>query len=271
MSPCILYRNSYEFAYSDIFHEQNIAAKYFPVYNFRTEIPENSLVIGRYSTKPYYDELEKELLLKNSKLINSYKEHMYIADICNWYETIKEFTPKTYTQWGSLPEHGKWVVKGKTHSRKHQWKTHMFADGKENLLKVIRLLMDDLTISQDGLVVREYVSLAKLDTAINDLPIVKEWRMFFYKENYLTGGFYWSNYFDELKDKYPLEVPQAAIEYAKEVAKIVSQHTNFFVLDVSEKEDGSYIIIEINDGQQSGLSCVDPNNLYSGLKSLLQE
>lgn len=268
MNPVILYRNSSEFGYDDILFEQNFASKYFPIYNFRTDVPKDSLVIGRYSTKPFYDELEKELIHNGSNLINSYQQHLYIADICQWYEDIKEFTPKTYTEWGNLSE-GKFVVKGKTHSRKHSWKTHMFADGREQLLDVIRKLYDDLTVSQEGLVVREYVPLKRLDTAINDLPIVKEWRMFFYGENYLCGGFYWSNYWSDLKDKYPLDVPEEAIKYAENVAKIVAKKTNFFVLDVAEKEDGGFIVIEINDGQQSGLSCIEPEQLYSNLKKVL--
>jgi hypothetical protein len=145
---------------------------------------------------PFYKELQDELKLKNSRLINSYSEHLYIADIMNWYEDVKEFTPKTYTTWGHITG-GKWVVKGKTYSRKHHWNSKMFADGKEELLRITRELLDDPMISENGLVVREYVPLKRIDTAPNGLPIVKEWRMFFYRENYLCGGYYWSSHFEE--------------------------------------------------------------------------
>ncbi len=270
MKICILHRTTHEFGYEDLFFEEQIAAKYFDTYNFRTEIPERSLVIGRYSCLPYYSELEKELALKKSVLVNSYEQHRYIADITNWYEDVKDFTPETFTEWSNLAD-GKWIVKGKTHSRKHQWKTHMFADGREQLMEVIKKLMDDLTISQDGLVVRKYVPLKRLDTAINDLPIVNEYRLFFYKENYVTGGFYWSNYYSDLRDKYPLEAPEEALKFAKQIAKIVSLKTNFFVLDVAEKENGGWILIEINDGQQSGLSCIEPDDLYKNLRKVIDE
>lgn len=261
MNPCILFRNSYEFTYADLFQESVLAEKYLPVHSFRTEVPENSLVIGRYSCLPFYDELEKELKLKNSVLINSYKEHQYIADICQWYEDVKEFTPATYTEWGNLTT-GKWVVKGKTHSRKSNWNTHMFADGREQLLNVIKNLLDDTTISEKGLVVRDYVPLKRLDTGLNGIPIVKEWRLFYYKNNLLCNGFYWGSMIEENIGK----IPEDGILFANKVAERISLKTNFFVLDIAEKEEGGYILVEVNDGQQSGLSLCDPDELYSNLK-----
>lgn len=265
MKPCILFRNSYEFSYADLFHESLLAEKYLPVYSFRTEIPPNSLVVGRYSCLPFYDELVKELNLKNSILVNSLSEHNYIADICQWYEDVKEFTPKTYTEWGHLTT-GQWIVKGKTHSRKSHFNTHMYADSKESLIKVVRNLLDDPTISQNGLVVRDYIPLKRLDTGINGIPIVKEWRLFYYKTKLLTNGFYWGSMIEEDIGK----IPKEGEEFANEVAKIISLKTNFFVLDIAEKEDGGYILIEINDGQQSGLSLCNPDELYANLKIELE-
>lgn len=269
MTPIVLYRNCQEFHYGDVSIEENSIKKFFPLVNYRSQIPDNSLVIGRYSVLPFYKELEDELALKNSKLVNSYSQHNYIADICNWYEDIKEFTPVTFTTWGHINE-GKWVVKGKTSSRKHNWNTHMFADGREQLLNVVKNLLDDPLISKDGLVVREYIPLKRIDTGINGLPITKEWRTFFYKDSFLAGSYYWSNFSDEFKKDNPEEIPADVVDFATKVAKIVSEHTNFFVLDIAEKESGGYVCIEINDGQMSGLSDVKPDFLYGKLKKAME-
>ena len=60
----ILFRNSIET------HEEfSIAKKYFNVIEYRSQIPNNSIVIGRYSVLPYYEELEKELASKNEQYI----------------------------------------------------------------------------------------------------------------------------------------------------------------------------------------------------------
>jgi len=244
--------------------EFEVVCAYFPTYLYRSQVPDNSLVIGRYSVLPFYKELEDELAFKNCILINSMEQHEYIADICNYYQDIKDFTPKTYTQWGDIGD-GRWVVKGKTNSRKFRWNTHMYAEGRSQLLDAIRNLHQDQMIADQGIVVREYVPLAKLGEGINGLPISKEWRCFCYKNNILATGFYWGN-FQELD---PGSLPKGGLDFVQKIADIISLKTNFFVIDVAEKEDGGFIVIEINDGQQSGLSMVDPKELYSHLRDVL--
>lgn len=244
--------------------EFEAASSSFQTYEFRSQVPSDSLVIARYSALPFYKELEAELALRNSKLINSYAEHEYIADIENWCNDIRAFTPKSYFTWTDLNE-GKFVVKGRTNSRKFQWNTSMFADGREQLLKVINNLLQDDMISNQGLCVREYVPLVTYEKAINDLPITNEWRMFFYKEKLIDYGFYWSIY----DGSRPQDIAPEGKRVAQEVANIISKKTNFFVLDMAETESMGWICIEINDGQQSGLSTIDPTSFYTNLKRVL--
>lgn len=261
----ILFRNNY-YPNGDLEtgEEFQIAKKYFPVYEYRSEVPKDSLVIGRYSVLPFFEELTKELPLKNSELINSHRQHRYIADITGWCDDLAEFTPKTYTQWGDLKE-GVWVVKGRTNSRKFRWNTHMYAEGRTALLRVISNLYTDQMIADQGIVVRDYVPLLKLGEGINGLPISAEWRCFCYKDNILATGFYWSN-FEELS---PGNLPQEGINFLKKVTTIVSKKVNFYVVDIALKENKKYMVVELNDGQQSGLSCVNPDEMYGNLAKFL--
>lgn len=48
----------------------------------------------------------------------------------------------------------------------------------------------------------------------------------------------------------------------------VSPHINFFVMDVARTEDGKWLLIELNDGQMSGLSENNPEVLYSKLSRI---
>ena len=260
----VLFRKQFEEFNDDIKNEFSICSKQLNTFEYRSDIPSNSLVIGRYSVLPYYKELEQELKLKNSHLINSYSQHQYIADIRNYYKDVKEFTPNTYTIWNDLPE-GQYVVKGITNSRKHQWKTHMFAENRNEVPKVVSRLFDDQLILNQGVVVREYVPLKKLGEGINGLPISEEYRLFFLGKNYLAGGFYWVNY--ENSDK--MEISEHIVSYATKIAEIVSTNTNFFVLDIAVKENGELMLVEINDGQMSGLSGIDPHVLYNNLNYFL--
>jgi len=264
----ILFRNSWnpngELETSEEFE---ICQKYLPTFEFRSQLPENALVVGRHSVLPFFEELERELALKNSRLVNSHSQHKYIADITNYWEDLKEFTPKTYTQWGNLGE-GQYIVKGKTNSKKFRWDTHMYVPSRDRLVQVISNLFIDQTIADQGIVVRDYIPLRRLGEGINGLPISAEWRCFCYKDKILATGFYWSN-FEELS---PGNLPQEGINFLKKITAIVSKKANFYVVDIAEKESGGFMVVELNCGMMSGLSCVDPNEMYGNLaKALAQQ
>ena len=264
MNCHILFRRSLDFEY-----EFNIAKKIFKdnLTEFRSKIPDNSLVIPRYSCLPFYEELERELSLKNCKLINSYSEHSYIAEM-SYYHDIDHLTPRTWFNVGyaTVPycSNG-WVVKGKTNSRKHKWNSHMFASNRDDLKLVSERLYDDILINDQGLIFREYIPLRKIEEGINGLPFTNEWRFFFYMDNELSHGFYWSNCSPNNKIKY---INKKGKEIAHEAAKIIKDHVLFFVIDVAETENGDWIVIEVNDGQMSGLSENDPSNFYKQIKKI---
>lgn len=265
MKPVILFR-----ADLDAEDEAATCAEYLPTVNFRTDVPNNSLVVGRYSCLPFYRELEQELASKQSKLINSYQQHQWIANLIDWggqFGVLEGLTPKTWTDWSALPKGKSFVVKGRTNSRKQRWNTHMFAATRADVPVVAGRLLDDTLISEQGLVIREYVPLKKLGEGLNGLPVTNEWRLFFLKNQLLAKGFYWSRSHPELE---PLAgFSSAAENLALEAADLVSQHTNFFVLDLAETKAGDWIVIEVNDGQQSGLCGVDAAELYLNLAATL--
>jgi len=117
LNQVILYR-AYEFDFEE---EELIAMKtHFHTVPNRTNINPNSLVIGRYSVLPFYKELEEDLKINNSTLINTYEQHKYIADLQNWYADLHEYTPKTWFKLEDLPKEikGSFVLKGETNSKK---------------------------------------------------------------------------------------------------------------------------------------------------------
>ncbi len=245
---------------------EEIAAKdHFHCVPSRMSIPRDSVVIGRYSVLPYYDELEQDLKTIDSRLINSFDQHRLMADIERWYPVVREFTPETwFTRWDLLPDNTSFVVKGKTNSRKSQWNTHMFARDKTQLREVLDRLYDDPLLSDQGLVVRRYVPLKQLGVGLNGLPFSNEWRFFFLGETLVDCGFYWS-----LMGGSPKDLPEEAMSFARKLAKLVAVHTNFFVLDIAETSDGNWTLIEINDAQMSGLCDIPPDRFYQNLASSL--
>jgi hypothetical protein len=256
MRPVVLFR-------SKLADESEVqdAKKYFPVCDSRCAVPKDSLVIGRYSVLPYYQELESDLKILGSELINSYQQHRWIADF-DYYEDLKDYTPESWndTNFYQCTHPGPFVVKGKTNSRKHQWNSQMYAETKREACDIAGNLMADLMIGSQGIVYRKFVPLRVFEYGINGLPFSNEWRIFYYKTNRLSHGYYWS-----VAENFPPEIDPEALKFADEVAQIASEHVNFFVLDVAEKADGGWILIEVNDACMSGLSENKGETLYSNL------
>lgn len=257
MKPVILFRQD-----STNSEELKVVEKHFEVFTQRNEVPPDSLVIGRYSVLPFYKELEEDLSINDSKLINSFKQHHFIADLGNWVGRLQNLTPPTWTRLEDLPENTSFVLKGETNSKKNYWDTHMFAKDRCAAVDVYLRLKEDSLIENQQIYIREYVPLKTFLYGPHGLPITEEYRFFIFNKNIMGGGFYWSNYVDDLP-----EIPGAwnvPYTFLHNVINKVNINS-FYVLDVAHKEGGLWMVVELNDGQQSGLSEVNPNTLYGNL------
>lgn len=258
MPPTILFRRGFEEE-----GELEIAKKYFNVVEHRAACPHKTLIIPRYSALPYYRELEKDILWNGGHLLNSYAQHRWIANF-EYYPVLQEFTPESWDDYtlSDAPE-GQFVVKGRTNSRKYDWNNLMFAESKAQALQIAGELLKDGLIGPQGVIYRRYVPLKTFEIGLNDLPFTNEWRFFFYEGTLLSYGYYWSS--AEGKVIEAARISDAGLDKAQEIAKLCAEHVPFFVLDMAETQDGEWILIEVNDGQMSGLSENNPDVLYSEL------
>lgn len=252
---------------NDNYEEAHIAEKIWEEHyvNHRSDIRNNSLVIGRYSVLPHYEELEYDLKTFNSTLINSSKQHRWIANFA-YYQEFQLITPQSWQSLVNCPWDGPFVVKGNTNSKKWSWNTKMFAPDKKTALNIGADLAADDFIGPQGIIYRQYIPLKIFEIGLNGLPFSNEWRFFFLRNTLIDYGYYWSCA-EKLRNND--ELPNIAIEFAYEIARIASLHCNFFVIDIAEKEDGGWILIELNDGQMSGLSTIEPNNFYRKLLDVI--
>lgn len=243
--------------------ELTVAEKYCGVVTSRMNL-KNEIVIGRYSVLPFYQELEKDLQSQGSYLINSCRAHQHIANF-DYYEHVRQYTPKS---WFSLEDMrssgyaGPFVLKGRTNSRKQLWRTHMYAPTADDAVRIGCDLMQDPLIGDQGLVIREFEHFKVLDVGVNGMPMVNEWRFFYYRQQRLTHGFYWTTT-DNVGT-----MDDRGLAYADMLAVILSRHVTFFVLDIAQQLNGQWRLIEVNDGQMSGLSDCDPHELYRNLAKI---
>lgn len=262
-TPCVLFRPD-----ETTYKEFEICKKYIGTETQRTKL-HNNFVVGRFSVIPFYEELEIDLISNNCILVNTYKEHKYIADFL-YYDDVKEFTFPTYFDSYMLPE-DKYVVKGVTNSRKHEWDTLMFAENKRRAIEIsCDLKIDSLLRTQD-IIFRKYIPLQTIELGLNGLPITNEWRLFYLNNDLVAYGFYWSCVEDNVVQSLIGDFRKDGVTFANMIASILSNRASFFVIDVAKTESGEWILVECNDGQMSGLNTIDPEIFYKSLKGALDD
>lgn len=274
MIPVVLYRD-----FDTPPEELEAMRRHMLCFSSRMDLGPDLLVVGRYSVLPFYREQERDILAyPGTRLINTHDQHDFVADLRRWYEVIKDgtvfgasVTPKTWCSSEELMDDksavGPFVVKGITNSKKHLWKTHMFAETKADAMKVMCRLQEDSLLHTQPIVFRQYVPLVQLGVGLNGMPITKEFRFFFCRGELLTGGFYWSSHVGDIA-----EVPdwnEVPLAFLGEVSARIRDHVEFFVVDVAQTAAGDWMVVELNDGQMSGPSECDLDALYGRLAEVL--
>jgi hypothetical protein len=267
MRPVILYRKGVDPSADKVELEAIKKAGILYAHQ-RTDILNDDLVIGRYSVLPFYKELEEDIRNQGAQLINSFRQHQFIADMREWCAVLEGYTPMLYTRLQDCPENGFLVVKGQTNSKKFQWDTHMLARGRSGAVEIYGKLKEDSLFDDQEIYARPYMPLKRFMTAFNGLPITNDYRYFVCDGQILTGAYYWASHFDEVKDQV-LEANKPPKAFLEKVIDKIGFNAYFYALDVAESEAGTWIVVEINDGQMSGLSCNDPLTLYTELAKVL--
>jgi hypothetical protein len=268
MRPVILFRSSLAEE-----GEVDYAKKYFDVIESRAQIRAGDLVIPRYSFLPFGDELEKDCQILKANLINTYAKHRYVADLQSWHQDLQDYTPYT---WFHLIDamtdnyNGPFILKGETNSYKNLWETHMFCKDKSSITNVYLNLQNDSLIGQQSIYIRKFEQFKTYGYNIIGQPITKEFRVFVLDGKIIAKGYYWINH-PEIIEKYnpdPSEIPS---EFLQKVIDIIKNEIRFVVIDVAQREDGEWRVVELNDGAQSGICGVNADELYRNLKSLLKD
>jgi hypothetical protein len=222
-----------------------------------------------------YEMLYVALLGKNIELINNPSEYMFCHYLPENYPIIINVTPKTTHKkiqsgftyndfqqeieaFGSNPV----IVKDYVKSQKHYWNEACFIPNAADRVRVesvvnkfIELQDSDLN---EGLVFREYVELEELTNhSASGMPLTKEFRVFV--KNGQIRNIY--KYWDEGDYQ---NVEPVIEEFEPIIPKIKS---NFFTMDIAKRKSGSWIIVELGDGQVAGLpDNANKEEFYAELK-----
>ncbi len=241
------------------------------------EIPERFIYRG-WMIKPHdYDQLYLALERKNAVLINSPSEYRNGHYFPYSYEVIKKVTPHSiWFEIGELAngfddlfekirifENKPVIVKDYVKSRKHEWEDACYipdASDKQRVQKVIQTFIDrQATELNGGIVIREYIQLEQLSKhPKSGMPLSNEYRLFFLHHKLVQCMGYW----DEAVYQQGIPELDSFIELAKGIS------SQFFTMDIAKTTSGEWTVIEIGDGQVSGLpSHADLDHYY---KSILE-
>jgi hypothetical protein len=248
--------------------ERKSAESHFRVIYQRTHIKAGDLVIPRYSALPWYQELCQDMTEMGATPINTYRQHCYVADLRNWYYDLGDYTPRTWFALDQIPrDGGPFFLKGSTNSKKQFWSTHCYAEDAPAATDVYIRLGQDGYIGHQPIYIRQFIPLNRLAAGLNGLPISEEYRFFCLDGQVVASGFYWSTHADDLEKQYTSDVVPA--DFINKIIEIVSPHIRFWVMDLARTAAGDWIVVELNDGMQSGLSTISPEDLYAGIARIL--
>ena len=257
MEPLLLFRVD-----ADSEPELEPACRYWHVEHDRDRC-RGRLVVGRYSVLPFYDALEQALTEQGCRLVNTYTQHRWVANF-DYYPTFRDVTPESWSEaeFDAAPD-GPFVLKGRTSSFKHHWGELMFAADKAEAARKADVLRGRQVIAQQGLLFRRFVPLETYEYTASGLPISNEWRFFFVGRRLVGYGYYWAR----LANSAVPEIDAAGIDFARMCADRVGDRATFFVVDIARTADGRWLLIELNDGQTSGLAAINAADFYRHLLS----
>lgn len=231
---------------------------------------EERLVVARLGAIPNYDLVYAQLQEEGINLIHSFEEHLRASELPYWYPLIFDLTPVSI--WRSDPLSWQeassrfgvpFFMKGTRQTSGHQ-KALSIIDNAEQYGKAVVAYSHDSILRYQGLVYRKYVPLRLVDDGLSHrIPSSFEFRTFWWKGALAGCGQYWWD-----GRRYTMTEPEsiAGISIAAEATKRL--RVPFLVVDIAQTVEHEWIIIECNDGQESGYCGVAPIALWQRILDL---
>ncbi len=251
----------YDFPFRNLFNCHSIVA---------TEKKPVLLHIGALED---YEGIAKTLNEIDMKLLVSVEEHNRCSTIEGWYPVIKKKTPFTRV-YDSFPQTKELLrdfsfpvfIKGNRQTNRHIRSQCIITNSQEYEALQAQWCYDPI-LSWQKVAIREYVHLQVIDAnSFPDMiPISYEFRFFYFGGKCMAYGPYWGAYRsyslsqDDLKE---------ALHLTDWVAECLD--AKYLAIDIAKTASGEWIVIEVNDAQESGFVGVDPYILWNNTISAMQ-
>jgi hypothetical protein len=231
--------------------------------------------------KPHiYERLYAALAERGLLLINTPVAYTHCHYLPESYPLIEGMTPRsTWLKTGpdvSLDEvmallrpfgEKPIIVKDYVKSRKHEWNEACYIPSASDRQVVERVVTRFLQLQgedlNEGLVFREFVNFEPLTAhSKSHMPLTREFRLFVLDGQIIFSTPYWEEGdYGAGTNAFP------PIDLFRQVAQKIQNR--FFTMDVAQKRDGTWNIVELGDGQVAGLPArADVDAFYRALAGL---
>ena len=221
-----------------------------------------------------YAEIEASLEKMGMKLLIHKEEHLHCSTIEKWYPRIKDKTPYTRI-YDELPPVKELLedfsfpvfIKGNRQTNRHK-KSQCIIENADQYNALCIEWKRDSILSWQKVAVREFIPLQVIDDKSypDKVPISYEFRFFYFEGKCMAYGPYWY-----MGNQYTL--PESELQEVLKLTDWAAQRLGviFPAIDVAKTASGEWIIIEVNDAQESGFVGANPLILWNNTIEAMQE
>jgi hypothetical protein len=227
--------------------------------------PSGVEAVARAGAFDDYGATYAELAAAGVRLIHTPEQHDLCSELPLWYPLLKDLTARSvcFDQRPSsieVAKHFQWpvFVKGARQTRRHL-KHLSIINSAEEFDHAMSLYAKDPVLHWQGVAVRELLPLRPVEARgpVDRLPPVFEFRTFWWRGIHAGSGRYW---WDGSAYDWDRREQAQALAVAGEAARRLN--LPFLVVDMAQCIDGRWVVIEVNDGQESGYAAAPPIALW---------
>lgn len=214
--------------------------------------------VARFGAVIDYDALYQDLLKNGVKLIHSPAQHQLCSELPQWYPLLEGLTPQSW--WfdkapdaDTAGDLAGWplFIKGSRQTSRHQFKLSIIHNPEE-YQEAVEAFSKDRMLFWQQIVIRRFEHLRPIQADMGQrIPASFEFRSFWWHGHLVGVGPYFAEF---AKYQWTEAEKNDAIKIAAEAARRIS--LPFVVVDLAQCIDGRWIVIEINDAQESGYAGV---------------
>jgi hypothetical protein len=239
--------SGYDFAFAPTFHVRHPA-----------RLDGEVTAIARMGAATDYTARYEALRAQGIRLVHTPDTYRRTSLLPVWYPRIEGLTPRSlcFDAPPSAEEVGAalgWpvFVKGARQTSRHN-KALCVANTPAEFEAIMGAWRGDDILWWQPVVCREWVKLRRVAEPSSDLlPVAFEFRSFWYRGQLGGVGAYWATPAYALNERERADALAVGEEAARRIGAA------FLVIDLAQREDGRWIVIECNDGQDAGYSGVD--------------